>query len=45
MDSLKDIVDVAEEGKLREIFSKQNQGGETEVYVAPKYGYVDTVGR
>jgi hypothetical protein len=43
MASLKDTVDGAEEGKLREIFAKQNQGGETALYVAAEYGYVDMV--
>ncbi|GAU14605.1 hypothetical protein TSUD_96690 [Trifolium subterraneum] len=43
MASLKDTVDGAEEGKLREIFNKQNQGGETALYVAAEYGYVDMV--
>ncbi|PNY06034.1 ankyrin repeat-containing protein [Trifolium pratense] len=43
MASLKDTVDGAEESKLREIFNKQNQGGETALYVAAEYGYVDMV--
>ncbi|XP_050908586.1 ankyrin repeat-containing protein At5g02620 [Lathyrus oleraceus] len=43
MASLKGTVDGAEEGKLREVFAKQNQGGETALYVAAEYGYVDMV--
>ncbi|XP_058753361.1 ankyrin repeat-containing protein At5g02620-like [Vicia villosa] len=43
MVSLKGTVDGAEEGKLREVFVKQNQGGETALYVAAEYGYVDMV--
>ncbi|XP_004505916.1 ankyrin repeat-containing protein At5g02620-like isoform X2 [Cicer arietinum] len=43
MASLKDTVAGAEEGKLHELFAKQNQGGETALYVAAEYGYVDFV--
>jgi len=41
MDSLNDTIDSDEEGKPREIFAKQNQGGETTLYFVAEFGHVD----
>ncbi|KAJ1431946.1 PGG domain [Sesbania bispinosa] len=41
--SLKDTVSGTEEGELRELLVKQNHAGETALYVAAEYGYVDMV--
>ncbi|XP_020215150.1 ankyrin repeat-containing protein At5g02620 [Cajanus cajan] len=40
---LKDTVSGAEEGELRALLTKQNHAGETVLYVAAEYGYVDMV--
>ncbi|XP_061354079.1 ankyrin repeat-containing protein At5g02620-like [Gastrolobium bilobum] len=40
---LKDTLNGTEEGELRELLAKQNQAGETALYVAAEYGYVDMV--
>lgn len=43
MATLKDAVIGAGESEVREVFVKQNQAGETALYVAAEYGYVDMV--
>ncbi|RDX74427.1 Ankyrin repeat-containing protein [Mucuna pruriens] len=40
---LKDTVSGSEEGELRAVLTKQNHAGETALYVAAEYGYVDMV--
>ncbi|KAL1323761.1 hypothetical protein HN51_034006 [Arachis hypogaea] len=40
---IKDTLSGAEEGQLHELLAKQNQAGETALYVAAEYGYVDLV--
>ncbi|KAE9587931.1 hypothetical protein Lal_00002953 [Lupinus albus] len=40
---LKDTFANAEEDELHELLAKQNQDGETALYVAAEYGYVDVV--
>ncbi|KAL5130329.1 Ankyrin repeat-containing protein [Glycine soja] len=43
MTVLKDTVGGTEEGELRVLLTKQNHAGETVLYVAAEYGYVDMV--
>ncbi|KAK7262400.1 hypothetical protein RJT34_29973 [Clitoria ternatea] len=43
MSFLKDTLTGTEEGELRVLLSKQNHAGETALYVAAEYGYVDMV--
>ena len=43
LDVLKDTLAGAEEGQRRELLAKQNHAGETALYVASEYGYVDLV--
>lgn len=40
---VKDILTGTEEAKLKELLPKQNQSGETVLYVAAEYGHVDLV--
>lgn len=40
---VKDILTGTEEAKLKELLPKQNQSGETALYVAAEYGHVDLV--
>ncbi|KAH9661237.1 ANK REP REGION domain-containing protein [Citrus sinensis] len=43
LDEVKDILTGTEEAKLKELLPKQNQSGETALYVAAEYGHVDLV--
>lgn len=43
LDEVKDILTGTEEAKLKELLPKQNQSGETVLYVAAEYGHVDLV--
>ena len=40
---LKDIILGTDETELHELLAKQNQDGETPLYIAAEYGYVDVV--
>ncbi|KAE9616638.1 putative ankyrin repeat-containing protein [Lupinus albus] len=43
LDVIKDTLSGTDEGEVRELLAKQNQAGETALYVAAEYGHVDIV--
>ncbi|OIV99365.1 hypothetical protein TanjilG_17175 [Lupinus angustifolius] len=43
LDVIKDTLSGADEGEVRKLLAKQNQAGETALYVAAEYGHVDMV--
>lgn len=43
LDVVRDILNDAQEDELLELLARQNQDGETALYVAAEYGYIDVV--
>jgi ankyrin repeat protein len=43
LDVVRDTLNSAEEDELLELLARQNQDGETALYVAAEYGYIDVV--
>ncbi|KAF5744649.1 hypothetical protein HS088_TW07G00226 [Tripterygium wilfordii] len=43
LSAVRETLTSTEEGELKELLGKQNQSGETALYVAAEYGYVDVV--